>query len=471
MSTKNSTSEGRKLPAVSTILSTGLDVLLIAAGAMGAAHLTAGRYTEVRVNQDFIAFSIALALVLFPSFKIYQSWRGRSLIGLMGQMALAWVTVQACNLVLMFLLHRTTEFSGTWIAYWTGSTGAMLIFSRLVARTVLGHIRKAGHDIRKVAVVGYGAHCRDVIRNIESATESGFRATAALDLRPISRQSGMTLPIFHEFKEFSQYVRNEGVQELWLALPLFEESSIRLIVDEFSDNLVNIRFIPDVSGLALFETGVTDLIGLPAINLIASPLSSQEVITKEVFDRAFAACALIALSPLLLAIAVIVKLSSPGPVFFRQRRKGADGRTFQIYKFRTMYVHKEDTGVVKQATRGDSRITRVGVFLRSTSLDELPQFLNVLRGEMSVVGPRPHAIEHDELYQKLVEGYIHRYRAKPGITGWAQINGYRGETDRIEKMQGRVEYDLYYLRNWSFSLDLLIVAKTIIKGFKSNNAY
>lgn len=158
-------------------------------------------------------------------------------------------------------------------------------------------------------------------------------------------------------------------------------------------------------------------------------------------------------------------------MFFKQYRKGADGHKFQIIKFRTMRVHAEQEGVVTQATKSDSRITPVGRFLRRTSLDELPQFLNVLRGEMSVVGPRPHAIEHDRLYQKVVDGYIHRYRIKPGITGWAQVNGYRGETDRLEKMQKRVEYDLYYLRNWSFALDMRIVLATVAKGLVNSNAY
>jgi Undecaprenyl-phosphate glucose phosphotransferase len=229
--------------------------------------------------------------------------------------------------------------------------------------------------------------------------------------------------------------------------------------------------MPDVSGLALFDSGMIDLIGVPAINLVASPLSSHALGKKEIFDRVFAATALFALAPLLIGIAAAVKFSSPGPVIFRQRRKGADGKVFQIYKFRTMHVHSEEQGVVSQASRGDSRITRVGAFLRRTSLDELPQFFNVLSGDMSVVGPRPHAIEHDELYRKVVSGYMHRYRVKPGITGWAQVNGFRGETDRIEKMQGRVEHDLYYLRNWSFALDMRIVAATIWRGFRHTNAY
>jgi lipopolysaccharide/colanic/teichoic acid biosynthesis glycosyltransferase len=158
-------------------------------------------------------------------------------------------------------------------------------------------------------------------------------------------------------------------------------------------------------------------------------------------------------------------------VLLTQRRKGADGHVFRIYKFRSMRLHAEPPGVVRQATRGDPRVTRLGAFLRRTSLDELPQFLNVLRGEMSVVGPRPHAIEHDDEYRTVVDGYIHRYRIKPGITGWAQINGFRGETDQIEKMRGRVEHDLYYLRNWSFGLDMRIVLATVVKGLVDRNAY
>jgi Undecaprenyl-phosphate glucose phosphotransferase len=277
--------------------------------------------------------------------------------------------------------------------------------------------------------------------------------------------------VIDDFHEFTEYVRSNGVQEIWLALPLSEGSTIQRFVNEFRNELVNIRFIPDMQRVAMFDGAMIDLIGAPAINLMASPLPAHALVQKDIFDRIFAAVALLALAPLLLVIAVAVKLSSRGPVFFTQYRKGADGRIFKIYKFRTMRPHVESAGVVTQATKGDSRITSVGRLLRRTSLDELPQFFNVLRGEMSVVGPRPHAIEHDELYRKIVNGYIHRYRIKPGITGWAQINGFRGETDRLEKMQKRVEHDLYYLLNWSFALDMRIVVATVAKGLVSSNAY
>jgi Undecaprenyl-phosphate glucose phosphotransferase len=279
------------------------------------------------------------------------------------------------------------------------------------------------------------------------------------------------VPVQRDYAAMIDEMRRRSVRELWMALPMSKEKIIHRFVMEFRNDFVNIRFIPDVRSLTLLNQPMVDLLGVPAINLAASPITDLRVLPKRIFDRLFALAALTALAPLLLAIAVAVKVSSPGPVFFRQRRKGIDGREFEIFKFRSMKVHKEESGRITQATRRDPRITPVGAFLRRTSLDELPQFINVLRGEMSVVGPRPHALEHDDIYKDLVKGYMHRYRIKPGITGWAQINGYRGETDRIEKMMGRVKLDLYYMQHWTFWLDIKIVVLTLWKGFVGSNAY
>ncbi|MBN3818557.1 undecaprenyl-phosphate glucose phosphotransferase, partial [Paraburkholderia sp. Se-20369] len=419
----------------------------------------------------FVAFSCAFALALFPAFGVYQSWRGRSLLRLAGQLALAWLIVQGAALVVTFSLHRTGIVSRLWFAYWTGLTGAALIGVRFAVHAVLRRMRHAGMNLRAVAVVGRGLYCQRMLRNIAQSPASGFRAAAVLNVDPAARVSAPGIDTFEDYAAFVAHVRQHGMRELWLALPLSEERTILRLVSEFRDELVNIRFMPDVSAMSLFDSGVTDVIGVPAINLAASPLPPHAMLSKEIFDRCFAALALIAFAPLMTLIAITVKCTSRGPVFFTQRRKGADARVFRIYKFRTMRAHVEQPGVVRQATRDDARITRVGRFLRRTSLDELPQFINVLLGDMSVVGPRPHAIEHDEQYRKIVDGYIQRYRIKPGITGWAQVNGYRGETDRIEKMQGRVEHDLYYLRNWSFGLDMRIVGATIVKGFVGSNAY
>lgn len=453
------------------LLARALDVTLVLAGAALASQIRFDEATQGGFYEVFIALAAAFTLALFPAFGIYASWRDRSKLGLAGQIALAWLLVQLCGVMVMFSMHRADLISRLWFTYWTATTGGLLILSRLATHLVLGHVRSAGMNLHHVAVVGSGAHCDAVIRRVASSPASGFRVAAAFNVAPGVGGLNVKVPTFEDRAAFHRYLRTQQIHELWLALPLSQEPAILDFVREYRDELINIRFMPDLRSVALFDAGMIDLIGMHAINLVASPISPNALMQKDIFDRLFAAVVLLGLAPLLLAIAVAVKLSSRGPVLFKQKRKGADGRVFTIYKFRSMRAHTEAAGVLTQATRNDPRITRVGAFLRRTSLDELPQFFNVLRGDMSVVGPRPHALEHDDQYQKIVAGYIHRYRIKPGITGWAQVNGYRGETDRIEKMEGRIAYDLYYLSNWSFALDLRIIAATIFKGLRQSNAY
>jgi Undecaprenyl-phosphate glucose phosphotransferase len=216
---------------------------------------------------------------------------------------------------------------------------------------------------------------------------------------------------------------------------------------------------------------MSEVAGMPVLNLTASPMVGFARFLKGLEDRALALLILLLVSPLMVAIAIGIKLSSPGPVLFKQKRHGWDGKPITVWKFRTMQVHQEENGKVTQATRNDSRVTKLGALLRRTSVDELPQFFNVLQGKMSIVGPRPHAIEHNEFYKDSINQYMLRHKVKPGITGWAQINGYRGEIDNLEKMEKRIEYDLFYIENWSIWFDLKIIAATLIKGFINKNAY
>ncbi|WP_206001847.1 undecaprenyl-phosphate glucose phosphotransferase [Paraburkholderia aromaticivorans] len=462
---------GRDLAEVESVLARMLDALLIALSAALAALLFTPDPGHSILEGAFVALDIAFAVLLLPWFGVYDSWRGRSKWRLSVKPVLGWIAVQALGLAMLFLLHRAASVSRLWCVSWTLIAAAALVASRLVVHAVLGRMRRGGRNLRMVAVVGAGAHRDAVIANIMGSPDAGFRAVATFNTRQDSRSGFSGLPSFDRLREFADWVRREQIEEVWLALPMSEEDTVLRILDEFSGDLVNLRFIPDVRSLAMFDRNVVDLIGAPAINLMASPMTPYALVQKAVFDRLFASVALLALLPVMLSVAVAIKATSKGPVLFKQRRKGADGRVFRIYKFRSMRVHVERSGEIRQATRGDPRVTRVGAFLRRTSLDELPQFLNVLRGEMSVVGPRPHAIEHDDQYRGIVDGYIHRYRIKPGITGWAQVNGFRGETDRVEKMQARVEHDLYYLRNWSFGLDMRIVLATVVKGLLHRNAY
>ncbi len=472
-----------------SVLSRIIDIAMVALGALIAAAVHNGSFVWLNDMESIsLAFNCLLVVMFFPALGIYQSWRGKPVYDLLWRVSCGWLIVEGTGILISFSLHRSDLLSRLWLGYWAVATTLLLIVTKAVVHGVLKGLRREGYNLKAVAIVGGELYGRFLIEQMRSRPEAGFSPVVVFDEPGGRRESDRTeaartqgadhlatelegIPVERDFDAMVRLVRIRGIRELWLALPISHERTIHRFVMEFRNEFVNIRFIPDVRSLSLFNQPVVDLLGVPAINLAASPITDVRVLPKLVFDRLFALAALTALSPLMLAIAVMVKLSSPGPVFFRQKRKGIDGHQFEIYKFRSMKVHAETTGKVTQATRGDPRITAVGAFLRKTSLDELPQFINVLKGEMSVVGPRPHALEHDDIYKDLVKGYMHRYRIKPGITGWAQINGYRGETDRIEKMMGRVKLDLYYMQHWTFWLDIKIVVLTLWKGFVGHNAY
>ncbi|RQH06515.1 undecaprenyl-phosphate glucose phosphotransferase [Paraburkholderia dinghuensis] len=457
-----------------SVLARIIDIVAIATGALVAAALHHGEFVALSDAESVaLAFNCLLAIWMFPAFGIYQSWRGKSLQNLFARVCIAWIAVEATGVLLSFSVHRADLLSRLWLGWWAVASVALLIVSKALVYMVLKGLRREGYNQRDVAVAGGHRYGRFLIEQMRHHPEAGFRPTLLFD--EDNDAHGETtvdgVPVERNIEALIERVREHGIRELWLALPISKERTIHRIVTELRNDFVNIRFIPDVRSLSLFSQPVVDLLGVPAMNLAASPITDLRVLPKRVFDWLFAACVLASLAPLLAAIAIAVKCSSPGPVMFRQRRKGLDGNEFEIYKFRSMKVHAETAGQVTQARRNDPRITRVGAFLRRTSLDELPQFINVLKGEMSVVGPRPHALEHDDIYKNLVRGYMHRYRIKPGITGWAQVNGFRGETDRVEKMRDRVRFDLHYMQNWSFTLDLKIVAMTMWKGFAGQNAF
>jgi len=273
-----------------------------------------------------------------------------------------------------------------------------------------------------------------------------------------------------QLSDIVTYVKNNKIDMVYIALPLPLDLKTRNIVSDLSETSAEIYLIPDVHDVGLLRMSLSEIAGLPVINLNDTPCSGLNYIFKQLEDKVVALIILIMISPLMLLIALGIKLTSPGPVLFRQRRDGINGEDIVILKFRTMTVC-EDGPDIPQAMKCDSRVTRFGSVLRRFSLDELPQFFNVLQGSMSVVGPRPHAVAHNEQYRKLIKSYMLRHKMKPGITGWAQINGFRGETDTLEKMKKRVEYDIYYINNWSLWLDIKIILITMFKGFSGKNAY
>ncbi|ACR31993.1 undecaprenyl-phosphate glucose phosphotransferase [Burkholderia glumae] len=456
-----------------SVLARVIDIAMAVAGALVAAGLHRGGIVALDdLQRSMVLFNGMLIVAFFPAFGIYQSWRGKPLRSLLCRVAVAWLAVETAGILMSFSFHHSGALSRLWLGYWALVTAALLVASKALVHWVLRRLRREGYNHKVVGLVGDTSVTRRLIAQMRARPEAGFTPSCIFDVTgQVGTREFDGVPVERRFSELVRLVRGRYLRELWLTLPITEERQIHRIVKEFQHDFVNIRLIPDVRSLSFFNQEVVELLGVPAINLAASPITDVRILPKFVFDRMFALVALTLLSPLMLLIAVLIKLTSPGPVFFRQTRKGIDGHEFRIYKFRSMKVHAEAKGQVTQARKNDSRVTPIGRFLRRTSLDELPQFINVLKGEMSVVGPRPHALEHDDIYKDLVRGYMFRYRIKPGITGWAQINGFRGETDRVEKMSGRVKLDLYYMQNWSFWLDIKIVALTLWKGFTGSNAY
>jgi len=262
-------------------------------------------------------------------------------------------------------------------------------------------------------------------------------------------------------EDLPAFVKANGVEAIYVALPMASQPRIVKLLDELRDTTTSVYFVPDVFLTDLIQARIDDINGIPVVAVCETPYYGVNGLVKRLEDVVLSALILVLIAPLMIAIAAVVKLSSPGPIIFRQRRYGLDGKEIVVYKFRTMRV-MEDGPDVPQATRDDPRVTKVGAVLRATSLDELPQFINVLQGRMSIVGPRPHAVAHNETYRKVIKGYMVRHKVKPGVTGLAQVNGFRGEIRSLDKMQKRVEYDLEYLRNWSLGLDLLIILRTAV---------
>ncbi|SMG01598.1 undecaprenyl-phosphate glucose phosphotransferase [Burkholderia singularis] len=447
-----------------------IDVLLVVTAALGAPSGNDAFAAAGDMRFAAVCLDAALVLAVFPWFSVYRAWREQPLAALVVRVLAAWTLAQTLTFAVVVALGGASAVPRQWFAGWSVLAALALVAARIAVRRVPS-VRASGRHGKPIAIAAGRAEGRRIVKRIALGAQPGFRPVIVFDAQCVERTEVFGVPVVGRLEPFLDALRRQRVRELWIVAQPGETPLIEPFVDALRNDFIDIRFIPELDRLPFANGGVTELLGLPVINVVTSPLRDWQRLPKAVFDRLFALAVLIACAPLLAAIACAVKLSSPGPVFFRQRRMGVDGRDFRIYKFRSMRLHADEPGRVTQATKGDPRITKIGAFLRRTSLDELPQFINVLKGEMSVVGPRPHATEHDELYKNLVRNYMYRYRIKPGITGWAQVNGFRGETDRVDKMERRVEFDLYYIRHWNFWFDLKIVFLTLLRGFTGPAAY
>ena len=449
----------------------GIDALLILAALKLALELTARPL-------DHAAFTLASAwaVLLFIGFGgllgLYASSRTHSLQALLARALLAWVMTATTMIIIAFLTKTSGEFSRVATVTWFSLAPALLVLERLVLRVVLSSLRSGGHNTRTLAIVGKNSQAEELHQRIAAAPWMGLRFVGFYDDRAFDREKGQAhaTALLGRFDDLVARARRGEIDYVYIVLPMRAEKRIVDLVDALADTTASVYFVPNFFIFDLMQSRVTQIDGIPLIGLHETPLFGIDGWLKRCEDLVFGS-AILALATLpMLAIALGVKLSSPGPVIFRQRRYGLNGKIVEVWKFRTMKVC-EDGATIPQACRGDCRVTPFGALLRRTSLDELPQFINVLQGTMSIVGPRPHAVAHNEQYRGQIRGYMLRHKVKPGITGLAQINGCRGETDTVDKMHQRVTYDLAYLRGWSLWLDVKIIFLTVFKGFSNPNAY
>jgi len=340
----------------------------------------------------------------------------------------------------------------------------------------LRELRHRGWNHKRVIVAGAGDWGSQTIRRIKSAAWLGLDVVCVVDHDPTRYGAYVEgVPMRGSYERLPALIGEYGATEVWICMPLRSSKNgvdrMEQVRRALRNTTVTQRLLPEIGDIRLVNRPITEIIGLPVINLSTSPMHGLNRMIKEVEDKLLAAAILLIVSPIMLLIAASIKATSNGPVMFKQLRLGWDGKAIKVYKFRTMRVHQESDGCLTQATREDERVTALGRWLRRTSLDELPQFFNVLQGRMSIIGPRPHAIEHNHYYMGQIDSYMQRHKVKPGISGWAQVNGLRGETDTLDKMKKRLEYDLYYIENWSFWFDIKIIFLTMSRGFVNPNAY
>ena len=448
------------------------DVLaLYTAGILAAALRFSDSLTALpSIHLVMVYFCCALGLLLFPQFDLYSSWRGRSLWQMVNHTVIAMLFVMSAGVLFAFLIRQIDELSRSWMLLWYALAIAGIVLSRAVFYSLLWGLREHGFNQKRVVIAGYGDTGRELHKRAMEQQWTGYQVVATYD-KDGAAALDERIENLKTFNDIRSAVARHQAHEVWITLPLAESHQLQQLQYLLMNELVDIRWVPDTAAMSILSHRTVEFLGMPVVELNHPASLGWHGMAKEVFDRVFALVVLILLSPLFLSLAIAIRQSSPGPVIFRQRRLGLNGRIFHVYKFRSMKVHQESEDQVTQARRDDARITDIGRFMRRTSLDELPQFLNVLMGHMSVVGPRPHALVHNDLYKDKLSRYMQRHRVKPGITGWAQINGYRGETNTEEKMARRVELDLYYIQHWSFWMDLKIILWTAFRGWTDANAY
>lgn len=441
-----------------------------------------GWYVVPRDGLDQLQYSVALVLVPLAAVALIGSFNGYTLPGYrptmtqIGRIAGLWAAVFGCFTLALFFLKAGEEFSRVWLGAWFSAGFLLLFANRTCLGLVIRRLRQAGVLERRAVLVGGGQEGVDLIRALRAESDCDIRICGIFDDRDLSRTPAVMegLPLLGRVDELVEFGRQAEIDMLIVALPHTAEQRLLDLLKTLWVLPVDIRLSAQSARLRFRPRAYSYVGAVPFFDIFDRPIADWDGIVKRIFDVIVSAVALVILSPVLLATAAAIRLDSPGPVLFRQRRYGFNNEVIEVLKFRSMYHHLADSDAKTVVYRRDPRVTRVGRFIRRTSIDELPQLVNVLRGELSLVGPRPHAVNahtHERLWEQVVDGYFARHRVKPGVTGWAQINGWRGEVDCEDKIRSRVEHDLFYIENWSVLFDAYILALTPFRLFDSENAY
>ena len=443
--------------SLTTTLQALIDGLIVLLTIYYAIYLVQGFINTI--DAVFMITLLAIMGVTYDQMGIYRKFGG--FFSSTRKLFFAWSISFAITLFIFIMANYFGQLSRPAL----GAIFAISFVGQLANRWILVTFQLLtahtnGHT-NNVLLIGGGPLVKHLYDNINGNPWIQEKAIGRIPVRASSDEADLPVPILGDRENILDVVRHHNVRTVYIAVSLENSYLVEQLYLDLANENIDIHWIPNIYSLDLINHSVKEMAGLPLLTLSESPLIGNYLMFKAIEDRVIATLALVLLSPVMLVTALLIKLDSPGPVFFRQDRTGWNGETFHILKFRSMKIHQAQEGEVKQATRDDDRITRVGRFIRKTSIDELPQLFNVLSGKMSLVGPRPHAIEHNTDYEKRIRAYMTRHRIKPGITGLAQIHGYRGETDTLEKMKKRVEYDMRYINNWSFWLDIEILIKTI----------
>ncbi len=448
-----------------------MDVVVIGCTLFVSQWLT-GQYASEK-SFPAIAVTVCLFFIVTEVVSIYRSEQSRTANSDLGLIIISWLTTVLLLSTLAFFTRHGDYFARSSMLSWIVLTGAMLGLSRMLFRIAMEALVAGGVGQRRCAIAGLNGLGIQLMLNAKATPGCGLNMVGFYDDRSKDRwltKLDADSQYLGRLEELVAQAKAGAIDTVFVTLPMRAESRIRWLLDQLADTTVSAYIVPDFFVFELLHSRWSTIGDLPAVSVFETPLYGVDGWTKRTFDLLAASLGLLCISPVMIVCAILVKLSSPGPIFFRQRRYGLDGREIWVWKFRSMKTCDNGPKVV-QATKDDPRITRVGAILRRTSLDELPQLFNVLDGSMSLVGPRPHASAHNEHYRKLIRGYMLRHKVKPGITGLAQVEGYRGETETLDKMQKRVEFDHRYIQQWSLWLDILILLRTFRVVFKQENAH